>query len=48
VEAWWDAATIERQRKIVRALVQKVVIAKAKSTANRFDPARIGVPVWRS
>ena len=46
IETWWDAATVERQRKVVRALIEKVIITKAKSTGNRFDPARIGVPIW--
>jgi DNA invertase Pin-like site-specific DNA recombinase len=42
----WDALTPARQRAIVSALVESIVIGPAVRGRNRFDPTRI-TPNWR-
>lgn len=48
LETWWAEAGLDRQRAVVRALIEKVVIRKSTHGGNRFDPARVEPPVWRA
>jgi hypothetical protein len=45
---WWDDATLEKQRSIAKALIERVVVRPAGKQRNRFDPSRIEPPVWRA
>jgi len=43
---WWVNATRAQKRVVIRALIKSVVIAPAKNSLPRFDPSRVGEPVW--
>jgi DNA invertase Pin-like site-specific DNA recombinase len=45
---WWDEATLEKQRSIAKALIERVVVRPAGKQRNRFDPSRIEPPIWRA
>lgn len=47
VEAWWAEAPMRRRREVVKALIESIPVAPAGRSAQRFDPERLGVPVWR-
>ena len=42
----WETMTLSRQKEIVGALLQHVVVGPARRGFNRFDPARLSA-VWR-
>ena len=42
----WEALTLSRQKEIVGALLQHVVVGPGRRGYNRFDPARLSA-VWR-
>jgi site-specific DNA recombinase len=44
---WWATASLEKRRTIVRTLIESVTIAPALAVTNKFDPVRVGEPVWR-
>jgi hypothetical protein len=45
--AWWASAAVEKRQTVVRTLIESVTIAPTQRVTNRFDPARVGEPVWR-
>jgi hypothetical protein len=47
VEAWWEGASRSRQREAVQILIERIDVAPVGRGVRRFDPARIGDPVWR-
>lgn len=47
IEKWWTAATLERQREVVSALIEYVTINPVRKGGNRFDPERVQPPKWR-
>jgi DNA invertase Pin-like site-specific DNA recombinase len=47
VEAWWRDTTVRRQREVVQTLIERIEIAPVGRGARRFDPERVGDPVWR-
>ncbi len=49
VEAWWNTAAVEAQRRVVRALIEYVEISPAAVHGRtQFDVERVGTPVWRA
>jgi site-specific DNA recombinase len=44
---WWANAPLDKRRAVVRTLIESVPIAPALAVTNKFDPARVGEPVWR-
>jgi DNA invertase Pin-like site-specific DNA recombinase len=49
VEVWWEAANVEAQRRVVRALIDYVEISPApRPGSTQFDVGRVGSPVWRA
>jgi hypothetical protein len=46
-EAWWADATMRRRREVVQTLIERIEVAPVGRGARRFDPARLGDPVWR-
>jgi site-specific DNA recombinase len=44
---WWATASLEKRRTVVRTLIESVTIKPARGVTNKFDPARVGEPVWR-
>lgn len=49
VEVWWEAASVEAQRRVVRALIDHVEISPApRPGSTQFDHGRIGTPIWRA
>lgn len=47
IQAWWEMASIRRKREVVKTLVERIEIAPRESAGNRFDPSRLGEPIWR-
>jgi hypothetical protein len=47
VEEWWQCAPKRRQREVVQILIERIDVAPVGHGARRFDPARLGDPVWR-
>lgn len=47
LQAYWNAASLERQREIVKLFIEKVVIRPSTRGGNAFDFSRIEPPVWR-
>lgn len=47
LRTYWESATLERQREIVKLLIEKIVIAPSTRGGNQFDFSRIGTPTWR-
>ncbi len=46
--AEWPSMTLDRQRSVLRAVIDHVEIAPvARRGGNVFDPERIGAPVWK-
>lgn len=43
----WQALSMERQRAIIEAVVDRVNIAKAKRGRNTFDPSRVEI-IWKA
>jgi DNA invertase Pin-like site-specific DNA recombinase len=49
VETWWRDVDTERRRRVVRALIERIVVSKAQAGGgNRFNATRVGLPVWRA
>jgi site-specific DNA recombinase len=48
LRGWWAAADTQQRSAVVKAVIERVDIAPGRPGANRFDPARVGYPVWRS
>ena len=44
----WDSLTLRQQRAVVERLVESITVAPAGRGHRGFDPARLGVPVWRA
>lgn len=44
---WWNDAPLKRQRDVLRAVIEKVVVQPSAHGGNRFDHARLEEPVWR-
>jgi hypothetical protein len=47
VEAWWQGAPRRRQREVVQILIERIDVAPVGRGVRRFNPARLGEPVWR-
>ncbi len=47
LERWWADATLDRQRAVLKVLIERVVVRPAGKGGNRFDASRIEPPVWR-
>lgn len=47
IEAWWEDASLDRRREVIKALIVRVVIAPGQRGGNRFDPSRVALPEWR-
>jgi DNA invertase Pin-like site-specific DNA recombinase len=43
---WWAGATTAQKRVVIRALIKSVEIAPVTKSSPRFDPSRVGDPVW--
>lgn len=43
---WWADATTAQRRVVICALIKSVVISPATNHSLRFDPSRVGDPVW--
>ena len=49
IDRWWEAATIEQRRRVIKALIECVVIKKTdRPGGNVFDPSRVEPPTWRN
>lgn len=49
VESWWADADVDRRRRVVRALIERVEIAPARTRGqSSFDASRVGIPAWRA
>jgi len=44
---WWNGAPLKRQRDVIKALVERVVVRPSTHGGNRFDRQRLEEPVWR-
>jgi len=44
---WYKAASVERKRELLDAVVAEVRLKPARPGANRFDPERVEI-VWRA
>lgn len=44
---WWADASLTKRRSVIMTLIESVTIAPASRVTNKFDPARVGEPVWR-
>lgn len=44
---WWETASLEKRRTVIRTLIESVTIVPARAITNKFDPTRVGEPVWR-
>lgn len=47
IEAWWETASMARRQQVVRTLIERIDVAPRGRSGNRFDPSRLGEPVWR-
>ena len=47
LERWWADAMLDRQRAVLKVLIERVVVRPAGKGGNRFDASRIEPPVWR-
>lgn len=47
IQNWWDEASLPARREVVLLLIERIEIAPVGKGARRFDPSRIGDPVWR-
>lgn len=47
LEAWWDAASLTKQREVLKLLLQRVIVQPATRRGNQFDLSRLGAPEWR-
>jgi len=47
IEGWWRGASLRRKREVIQALVERIDIERRGKGIRRFDPTRIGEPVWR-
>lgn len=46
IQQWWPAQSITRQREYIHVLIESIPIFPANG-ARRFDPARVGDPIWK-
>jgi len=44
---WWNDAPLQRQRDVIKAVVEKIVVRPSAHGGNRFDRQRLEEPVWR-